>query len=141
MIPEDTSLALDGGQHSRVERPQSRFHSRGSDGVLQSTPDGIFLLFSFFAHMARGAMKAGNLSALDRVLGLVLGVVMGLTLCAIGFVVWGHVAGSDDLRETLEGSTSAHYMAHTVDILDPLFPDGVRERFHKSLTALDQAAE
>ena len=102
---------------------------------------GIFLLFSFLAHMARGAVKTVSLTSYDRLFGLVLGIVMGLTLCAIGFVVWGHVVGEDELGETLDGSKSAHYMAHTVDVLDPLFPDSVRERFHKSLKALDAAAE
>ena len=98
---------------------------------------GIFLIFAFLAHMARGAIRTAPLSSVDRALGLGLGFVMGLVVCVVIFVAWGHVMKDDELSETLDGSVSARYLAKTVEVLDPLFPEGIRERFRKSLDALD----
>jgi len=98
---------------------------------------GIFLLFAFLAHMARGAIRTAQLSSVDRALGLGLGAVMGLVVCVVLFVLYGHVAKDDELHETLDGSVSARYLAETVELLDPLFPEVVRDRFRKSLDSLD----
>jgi uncharacterized membrane protein required for colicin V production len=100
---------------------------------------GVIFLFAFFAYMARGLVKSAKLGSFDRVLGLGLGAVMGLVLCAMGFVIWGQLSGEDQLRSTLEGSTSARFMAKTVEVLDPFFPESVRERFKKSLAAIEEA--
>jgi uncharacterized membrane protein required for colicin V production len=102
---------------------------------------GILLVGAYLAHLARGLVRSANLSGVDRILGFLLGALMGLVLSAVGFVVWGKFVGEEDLRETLDGSTSAFYMAKTVDVLDPLFPDSVRARFAKALAALEAAAE
>lgn len=103
---------------------------------------GIMLVFAYLAYLARGAIRSANLTAPDRLLGLVLGAVMGLVFCAIGFVIWGHlIVGENDLRDTLRGSVSARYMARSIQVVEPLFPDEVRERFGKALGALDQASE
>ena len=100
---------------------------------------GIIFLFAFLAYMGRGVVKTAQLTGMDRVLGLVLGTVMGLVICVAGFVVWGQLSGEDQLRSTLAGSTSARFMAKTVEVLDPFFPDAVRERFKASLSAIEQA--
>jgi uncharacterized membrane protein required for colicin V production len=103
---------------------------------------GIMLVFAYLAYLARGAIRSANLTAPDRILGLVLGAIMGLVFCAVGFVVYGHlIVGEDDLRDTLRGSVSARYMAHAIEVVEPLFPDEVRERFGKALTALDEAGD
>ena len=52
-----------------------------------------------------------------------------------------HFAGEDELQETLENSLSARYMAEAVEVVAPLFPHETRERFRKSLEALDEAAD
>jgi uncharacterized membrane protein required for colicin V production len=100
---------------------------------------GIIFLFSFLAYMGRGLVKTAQLGGVDRFLGLVLGTVMGLVLCVAGFVIWGQLSGEDQLRSTLAGSTSARFMAKTVEVLDPFFPEAVRERFEKSLAAIEAA--
>jgi len=104
---------------------------------------GIFLVFAFLAHMARGFVKTANLTGLDRALGLVMGAVMGLCFCAIAFVIWGFLFLKTDaqLQEALEGSQSARVMAKIIDFVDPLFPDAVRERFGASLKAIEDAGQ
>ena len=100
---------------------------------------GIVFLFAFFAYMGRGLVKTADLTGIDRVLGLALGTIMGLVICVAGFVIWGQLSGEDHLRSTLAGSTSARFMAKTVEVLDPFFPEVVRERFKKSLAAIEEA--
>ena len=100
---------------------------------------GVIFLFAFLAYMARGLVKTAKLSGFDRVLGLGLGAVMGLVLCAAGFVIWGQLSGEEQLRSTLAGSTSARFMAKTVEVLDPFFPESVRKRFQTSLAAIESA--
>ena len=100
---------------------------------------GIIFLFAFFAYMGRGLVKTADLTGIDRVLGLALGTIMGLVICVAGFVIWGQLSGEENLRSTLAGSTSARFMAKTVDVLDPFFPEVVRERFKKSLAAIEEA--
>ncbi|MDJ0521132.1 MAG: CvpA family protein [Planctomycetota bacterium] len=104
---------------------------------------GIFLVFAFLAYMARGAMKTANLTGVDRVLGLAMGAVMGLCFCAIAFVIWGFLFLKTDseLEKALEGSQSARFMAKIIEVVDPLFPEGVRERFGASLKAIEAAGE
>jgi uncharacterized membrane protein required for colicin V production len=101
---------------------------------------GVFLTFKYLAHVVKGAVKSVNMGGIDRALGFVLGAVMGLAFSAAGFVIWGHTAGEDELLSTLEGSVSARFMAQTVDVVKPLFPEEMRTRFRKSLDALDAAA-
>jgi uncharacterized membrane protein required for colicin V production len=100
-----------------------------------------FVVFAYLAHLARGLMRSAELSAPDRLLGFGLGAVMGLALCAVALVVWGHVAGEDELKDTMRGSVSARYMARLVEFVDPVFPDSVRERFGKALDALDEIGD
>ncbi|MDF1700769.1 MAG: CvpA family protein [Planctomycetota bacterium] len=106
-------------------------------GIMAAT----ILVFGFLAFIVKGAVKSVNLGGLDRVLGFVLGGVMALTFAAIAFVLWGHFAGEDELHDTLEHSVTARFMAETVDVVEPLFPVAIRERFRKSLDALDKAGE
>ncbi len=101
----------------------------------------VFFVFSYLAHLARGLMKTAELTVPDRFFGFALGVVTGLVFCAAALVVWGHVAGEDEIKETMEGSMSARYMAEVVEVIDGFFPDSVRERFGKALKALDEAGE
>lgn len=106
-------------------------------GIMAAT----ILVFGFFAWIVKGAVKKVNLGGLDRGLGFALGGVMALTFAAIAFVLWGHFAGEDELRETLDRSVTARYMAETVGVVEPLFPQEIRARFRKSLDALDEAGE
>lgn len=99
----------------------------------------VFLVFSYLAHLARGLVKSAELSTADRAFGFALGAVMGLVLCAAALVVWGHLAGEDEIKETMDGSVSARYMAQVVEVVDPLFPDSVRDRFADALQALEEA--
>ena len=99
------------------------------------------LVFGFFAWIVKGAVKKVNLGGLDKVLGFLLGGVMALAFAAIAFVLWGHFTGEKQLRETLDGSISARAMAEAVDVVEEFFPAVVRERFRKSLDALDEAAD
>lgn len=101
----------------------------------------VFLVCSYLAHLARGLVRSAELTAADRLFGFALGAVMGLVLCAAALVVWGHLAGEDEIKDTMRGSMSARYMATVVEVVDPLFPDSVRERFRKALDALDEAGD
>lgn len=100
---------------------------------------GILLVGAYLAHLARGLVRTAQLGGPDRLLGFALGAVMGLVLCVVGFTVWGKFVGEEELRDTLRGSTSAFYMARTVEVLVPLFPDTVRARFGQALAAIDAA--
>ena len=102
---------------------------------------GLFFLISYLAKMARGAVRVADLSGPDRILGLVLGAVMGLVLCTMAFVVWGSFQEDDELKATFKGSISVRYMAQTVGLVEPLIPGPIREHWGDVLHSLDDAVE
>ena len=98
---------------------------------------GVFLLVSYFAHMARGAIRTADLTAPDRVLGFGLGAVMGLVFCTIGLIVWGGFQPDDDeLKSAVEGSQSVHLMIRIVDMV-PVVPASTRDRWRGVLEELE----
>ena len=100
----------------------------------------IFLVISYLAHLARGAMRSADLRGVDRVLGLAMGAVMGLVFCTIGFVVWGSVQEPDELKAELSASFSVRYMAETMRVVKPLFPEPIRERWGGVLDTLNEVS-
>lgn len=102
---------------------------------------GLWLLATWFAWMAKGALKTVKLGGIDRILGFAAGGVMGLVLVTAGFLIWGSFASSSTLRSTLEGSITVPYMAKVVDVVEPLLPGDVRNRWSEVLRTLDEVVE
>ena len=97
----------------------------------------VFLAVTYLAHLARGAMRSADLRGTDRLLGLGLGAVMGLVFCTVGFVVWGSLQEREDLQK-LSGSFTVRYMAETMRVVKPLFPEAIVERWGGVLDTLEE---
>jgi membrane protein required for colicin V production len=97
---------------------------------------GTFLAVSLVAHVARGAVHDARLAGPDRLLGLVLGGLLGLGLSAFACTLWASVRTRAEVRESLQGSVSVEWMARFVSSVKPLFPDGVRKRWDPVLESL-----
>ena len=100
----------------------------------------IFAAITYLAHLARGAVRSADLRGVDRFLGLGLGAVMGLVFCTVGFVVWGSFQEKEDLRTELADSISVRYMAETMRVVKPLFPEPIRDRWGDVLGTLDEVS-
>lgn len=97
---------------------------------------GAWLLVTFIAHMARGAVRTVDLTGTDRVLGFAMGALMGLVFATIAFVVYGRVANNDQLKSTLEHSQSARWMAGFLEVAEPVIPDAVCKRWSDTFDAI-----
>lgn len=97
---------------------------------------GTFLVVTMVAHLARDAVHQARLSGLDRLLGAGLGAVLGLLVAALGFTLWASMLTDTEKKDVLGGSHSIPYMAQTIDAVKPLFPEGIRSRWARVLTAL-----
>lgn len=102
---------------------------------------GLVLLATWFAWMAKGALKTVKLGGIDRLLGFGAGAVMGLILVTAGFLIWGSWVRTATLKSTLEGSITVPYMAKVVDIVEPGLPADVRNRWSEVLHTLDEVVE
>lgn len=102
---------------------------------------GLLLLATWFAWMAKGALRTVKLGGLDRLFGFAAGAVMGLILVTAGFLIWGSFVRSQTLRSTLEGSVTVPYMAMVVDLVEPVLPNDVRKRWSEVLHTLDDIVE
>lgn len=100
----------------------------------------IFLVITYLAHLARGAMRSADLRGLDRLLGFGLGAVMGLVFCTIGFVVWGSFQDTDTLHDELGDSMTVQYMASTMRVVKPMFPEPIRKRWGDVIDTLDEVS-
>ncbi|MDJ0975601.1 MAG: CvpA family protein [Planctomycetota bacterium] len=102
---------------------------------------GAWLIVTFVAYMARGVVRTADLTSTDRVLGFAMGAVMGLAFATIAFIVYGRVADDEQLTKTLEHSVSARFMAQLIDVVEPIIPGDVCERWGETLDAIKQAGE
>lgn len=100
---------------------------------------GAWLLVTFIAHMARGAIKTVNLSGIDRVFGLGLGAVMGIVFATAIFVGYGHFVPNTDLEETLDQSVSAALMGKLIDVALPLVPEPVATEWSETFDEIREA--
>lgn len=102
---------------------------------------GLFLLATWLAWMARGALRTANLSGVDRLFGFLAGGALGLILVTAGFLIWGSFVRSDTLKETLRDSVTVPFMAKVVDVVEPVLPSDVRRRWGDVLGTLDEVAD
>lgn len=99
---------------------------------------GTFLAVTLVAHLVRGAVLQARLGGPDRVLGLVLGAVLGLGLSAFACTLWASFRSKSEAQEALRGSVSVEWMAKFVSSVKPLFPESVRKRWDPVLDSLEK---
>ena len=102
---------------------------------------GGWLLVTFVAHMARGAIRKAELSGMDRTLGLALGAFTGFVIATAIFVGYGRFVSSRKLVETLDASVSARYMAHVIDVALPLVPEPVASDWQSTFDDIREAGD
>lgn len=98
---------------------------------------GLLLLATWFAWMAKGALKTVKLGGLDRLLGFGAGAVMGLVLVTAVFLIWGSMVSTSTLKESLSTSITVPYMTKVVEVVEPVLPTHLRERWGEILHSLD----
>jgi uncharacterized membrane protein required for colicin V production len=97
---------------------------------------GTFVAVTVVAHLVRNTIHQARLGGLDRVLGLVLGAVLGLGVGAFGFTLWASWRPASEVKETLGTSVSLEWMAKFVREVEPLFPEAVRKKWSPVLGSL-----
>ena len=102
---------------------------------------GLLLLATWFAWMAKGALRTVKLGGIDRLLGFAAGAAMGLILVTAGFLIWGSFVRGPTLKSALEGSITVPYMALVVDVVEPVLPADVLKRWSEVLHTLDEVVE
>ena len=60
---------------------------------------GLLLVATWFAWMAKGALRTVKLGGIDRLLGFVAGAAMGLIVVTAGFLAWGSWVRTETLRD------------------------------------------
>ena len=103
----------------------------------------VVLVATFFAvgviaHLVRNTVKSIRLGGVDRLLGCVLGAVLGLGIAAFGFTLWASFRPSSEVKETLGKSLSLEWMAKLVHEVTPLFPEVVRKKWTPVLESLSK---
>lgn len=101
----------------------------------------LLLLATWFAWMARGAVRAVKLGGFDRLFGFVMGAAIGLVLVTAGFLIWGSFVSDETLEDTLEESVTVPYMAMVVDVVEPLLPTSVQRKWGTVLHTLDPVTD
>lgn len=101
---------------------------------------GVWLVVSFIAHLARGVIRSADLTGGDRVLGFVLGAVLGIALSTFLFAIYGKATNEEQLRETLRHSVAAEGMARFVRLVRPIAPDFV-ETWSDVLDTIESSPE
>jgi uncharacterized membrane protein required for colicin V production len=98
----------------------------------------LFLAAAYLAWVARGFVRQLQLAGVDRVLGIVSGAVLGLLLATAGFLAWASFVPDDHVRDALQGSRTAPWMAGTVDLLGPILPSNLRQKWGGVLASLEK---
>ena len=102
---------------------------------------GLLLIATWFAWMAKGALRTVKLGGIDRLLGFGAGAAMGLVLVTAGFLFWGSWVRTETLRETFENSITVPYMTKVVEVVEPVLPKHLRDRWGEILHTLDDVVE
>lgn len=102
---------------------------------------GVLLVATFFAWMARGAVRTVQLTFMDRVFGFVLGAVMGLVFLTVAFLFLGTAVPGEKLYRAMEGSLSVRAMAELVEFAEPALPEGVRAKWRESIDRLKEMGD
>jgi uncharacterized membrane protein required for colicin V production len=97
----------------------------------------IFGLATWFAWMARGALKEIHFGGMDRLLGFVFGGATGLVILTIGFFVWGQFFANDDqVAAALKDSISGPAMRAITELIQPYLSEDVIKRWDGILDLL-----
>ena len=102
---------------------------------------GVLLVATFFAWMARGAVRTVQLTSMDRLFGFALGGVMGLVFATVAFLFIGQALPGDQLYDAMEGSVSVRAMAELVEIAEPALPEVVRDKWKESIDRLKEMGD
>jgi uncharacterized membrane protein required for colicin V production len=90
----------------------------------------LYLVATYVAWLARGAVRRAQMGSLDRVLGLAAGAAWGLLLCAFGFLAAaGLFLDDDEARVALEESITGPWIVRAVRLVEPALPDELRRRW------------
>ena len=98
----------------------------------------VLLVATFFAWMARGAVRTVQLTFMDRVFGFALGAVMGLVFMTMAFLFIGSAVPGVKLDRAMEGSLSVQAMAKLVELAEPVLPEAVRTKWRESIDRLKE---
>jgi len=101
---------------------------------------GVLLVATWFAWMARGAVRTVKLGLADRIAGFAMGAIMGLVLLTIAFLAIGTYLPEAQLRDAMEGSISVRAMAEVVDVAEPLIPEKIKRHWQDALRTLEDMA-
>ncbi len=101
----------------------------------------VFLLGTFVAHMARGAIRRVKLGGLDRMLGLVLGTVLGLVLVTALYLAWGKMTSPERLKPAFQNSVTAPWMSALVEVVSPLLPEDIEKNWRDVMESLPDPVE
>ena len=96
----------------------------------------VWLIATYFAWVARGAVKRVKLGGIDRPLGFVAGGALGLLLTTVAFLILGNNAPGL-AKDWLEGSVAAPYMRMVVETIEPALPENLRAEWQNILDGLD----
>lgn len=102
---------------------------------------GVLLIATFFAWMARGAVRTVQLTFMDRVFGFLLGGVMGLVFLTVAFLFLGTAVPGEKLYRAMEGSLSVRAMAELVEFAEPALPEEVRAKWRESIDRLKEMGD
>jgi uncharacterized membrane protein required for colicin V production len=97
-----------------------------------------FVAVTMVARLAREAVRASPLTGIDRFMGLVLGMALGLGLAAIAFTLWAWNLTDEKKREMLGDAVSTRWMAKFVSAVAPALPQGVRDSWTPVLAPFDR---
>ncbi len=90
--------------------------------------------------MVRGVVKEIRLGGLDRVLGFVLGALMGLLILTFGFFVWGQIwPNNETIADTLDGSYAGTAMKWLTEQIRPLLSQDVIDKWDDVLKYVENA--
>lgn len=102
---------------------------------------GVLLVATFFAWMARGAVRTVQLGFMDRLFGFALGAVMGLVFATVAFLFIGSAIPGVKLDAAMEGSISVRAMAELVEFAEPALPEDVRVKWRESIDRLKEMGD
>ncbi|MFH1007333.1 MAG: CvpA family protein [Candidatus Latescibacterota bacterium] len=103
----------------------------------------IFLVIAFALHKIGGVIRTGLklmfLGGLDRILGAGIGLVRGLVLVGL---IWGLMSTYvDGSKQWIEDSKLASPTLRAVEVISPVFPGSLRDRFEGKQRALKDSWE
>jgi len=105
-------------------------HVKDGNALIVSGIAGVgtfmvaLIIISMFTSLLMKLMKSGaDIGLLDNALGLVFGVLRGLLLVAIGYIMAEIVMPKDGFDDNIASAMTAPYVKKTADLLKDIAPD------------------